>query len=388
MPPSPAVTAEARARLLLEATDEGIYELDNEGRCVWSNSAAARILGYPGPEEYVGRSMHALLHHTRPDGTAFPESECPAIKKLRAGERTVQPQELLWRADGSSFWAEVRVNPIVCDGTVRGGVVVLRDVSERLRQEEQYRQALKMETVGRLAAGVAHDFNNLLTVINGYAQLLLETPGLEETVRGRLHAIAQAGGRAAALTQELLDFSRQEKPAFHALPLNELVCSVQPLLRTMLGEDIELALELTPELPAVHGDDAQIEQAVMNLAVNARDAMSGHGRLTLRSASVDMGAAAARRLGVTKGRYVTLTIADTGSGMSADTQQRIFEPFFTTKPPSQGTGLGLSRVQAVVQQCGGAIAVTSTLGEGTTVMLYFPAAAATAAAAGSSGSGR
>ncbi|MGH9542716.1 MAG: two-component system sensor histidine kinase NtrB [Terriglobales bacterium] len=361
-----------QTRMLLESTEDGIYALDPEGCCLWSNPAAARILGYESPGLLIGRQMHEMIHHTRPDGTPYPVEECGGLMNLKAEQRIVQAEELLWRADGTSFYADVRVNPMVHEGKMVGAVVVFRDLTERLRLEAQYRQAHKMEAVGRLAAGIAHDFNNLLSVIIGNTELLLRQADFSGAKQQRLEAIRYAGSRAAVLTQQLLAFSRQQAVKPRELQLNEVVRSAKEMLGSMLGEDVAFEVELAPDLERVTADAGQIEQVLMNLAVNARDAMPEGGRLHLTTENATLDASAAGALGAKAGRYAMLAVTDTGVGMDEETRRHIFEPFFTTKPLGKGTGLGLATVFGIVQQSGGALAVDSEPGRGTAVRIFLP----------------
>ncbi len=254
-------------------------------------------------------------------------------------------------------------------------MITFRDVTERRNLRRQFQQAQKMEAVGRLAAGIAHDFNNLLTVINGYTELLLSRPegaGGEEA-RARVAGIRKAGERAAGLTRQLLAFSRQQAMEPRVLDLNAVVAELEPLLRRMVGEDMEIAATLARDLGAVRADPGQLGQVLMNLAVNARDAMPNGGTLTIATANVALDARAVADLpGLAPGDYVALAVTDTGAGMDAATLSHIFEPFFTTKPVGQGTGLGLATVFGIAQQSGGAVAVQSELGRGTTMQVFLP----------------
>ncbi len=358
---------------MLDATSEGIYVLDPEGRCLWSNPAAAHIFGYESPQAYVGKQMHAVVHHTRADGTPFPESECRGLQSLRAGAGVVQSQEMLWRADGTSFYAEARVNPVYENGQLQFAVVMLRDITERLRLEEQYRHAQKMEAVGRIAAGTAHDFNNLLTVISGYTQLLLKDP--PDPVRSkRLHGIKQAAASAAMLTRQLLAFSRTDPANPTVLDLNQVVASAEPLVRSTTGNQVELEMTLAPDLPPVIADFHEIEQALMNLVVNACDAMPQGGRLSIRTCAVASSPAALRAQALQPCACVLLEVTDSGIGMDEATRTQMFEPFFTTKPPSQGTGLGLAMVMSAVRQANGGVTVESEPGRGTKLQVFLPVA--------------
>jgi two-component system, cell cycle sensor histidine kinase and response regulator CckA len=253
---------------------------------------------------------------------------------------------------------------------------VERKQSEKaLRESEaRLRQSQKMEGIGQLAGGIAHDFNNLLTVINSYSDMLLGEVGVESPfVRNGLGQIKEAGHRAASLTRQLLAFTRQQVLEPKILDLNESVSTMAKLLRRLIGEDIALVLSPHPALGRVKVDPGQVEQVIMNLAVNARDAMPGGGQLTIETMNVELDSAHThQQASLEPGRYVLLEVRDTGCGMDADTQAHIFEPFFTTKGPGKGTGLGLATVYGIVKQSGGSIGVSSALGQGTTFKIYLP----------------
>ena len=253
-------------------------------------------------------------------------------------------------------------------------------VQEEVQQvQAQLRQAQKMEVVGRLAGGVAHDFNNLLMVIKGYSELLAERLGENDPLRRMAQEALKAADRAAALTHQLMAFSRQQKLEPQVLDLNAVVANVEGMLRRVLGEHIELATQGEPELPSVEADPGQLEQVIMNLAVNARDAMPKGGKLTIATSSVELDAAFVRsHHGARPGAHVRLTVTDTGVGMDRATQTRIFEPFFTTKAMGRGTGLGLATVYGIVKQNGGYIGIESDLGKGTTFSIYLPSFSPTA----------
>ncbi|MGH9414351.1 MAG: two-component system sensor histidine kinase NtrB [Terriglobales bacterium] len=373
--------SEFQARTVLNATSEGIYVVDPEGCCLWSNSAAARIFGYESSDAYIGKQMHGMMHHTRPDGTPFPEAECRGLQGLRAGAGVVQSRELLWRADGTHFYADVRVNPVFEGEAMQFAVVVLRDITERMRLEEHFQHAQKMEAVGRIAAGTAHDFNNLLTVISGYAQLLLRDPPPDPVSLKRLQGIKSASVRAAILTRQLLEFSRLEPTNPTPIVLNTVVAAAEPLVRSTTGDTIALHISLAPELPAALVDFNEMEQVLMNLVVNACDAMPAGGALHIGTRCAASAPAALRTQGLPEGACAVLEVADTGVGMDEATRTQMFEPFFTTKPPSQGTGLGLAMVMTAVRQSDGAIAVESAPGKGTNIQIYLPVAPAAQASA-------
>ncbi len=252
-------------------------------------------------------------------------------------------------------------------------MVAQRDITEHKRLEEQLRQAVKMEAVGRLAGGVAHDFNNLLTAIMGYCAMLMQQLPEEGAHVQKLAQINLASERAAALTQQLLAFSRKQVLRMRVVDLNGVISDIGEMLRRLIGEHIDLVTFLDPELPRVRADHGQIEQIIMNLAVNARDAMPHGGRLTLETAYVTLDEEYAKfHLEVKAGSYVMISMSDNGLGMEADTRSRIFEPFFTTKGKELGTGLGLSTVYGIVKQHGGHITVYSEQNVGTTFKIYLP----------------
>jgi len=264
-------------------------------------------------------------------------------------------------------------NNLLNDVAVGGIVVTSRDVTNRRALEEQLRQSQKMEAVGRLAGGIAHDFNNLLMVIQGYAEILRQEENVSPDARKNVDTIVRATTSAASLTRQLLSFSRKHQFTPQVLDLNSLVEQMTEMLLGVLREEMDFVVHLAPDAGSISADPGQIEQVIMNLVVNARDAMPKGGRLTLETAHIGKGTA---RLGrssdVPSGDYVMLAVSDTGIGMDADTQNRIFEPFFTTKGKHEGTGLGLSVLYNIVRSSGGHVRVTSEPGRGSTFRIYFP----------------
>lgn len=496
---------EEHIRLLLNSTAEAIYGIDLQGLCTFANAACARLLGYNDTSQFIGRNMHALIHHTRADGTSYPMDECRIYQGFRRGEPSHIQDEVLWRADGSSFPAEYWSYPIRRDGEVVGSVVTFLDITERRQLETQFRkaqqrlrhivvsspavlftlaivgnalesiswisdnvweifgyppevavgtewwlscihpddrervmaqtradlfsrgrcteeyrfrradgsyrwtrveirltleeavgawtdinerklaeeeqaklrgqlqQAQKLESVGRLAGGVAHDFNNLLTVISGYSGMLLKRLPVNDPIREDIEEIQIAGERAAVLTRQLLLLARQQMVQVQQVQLNDVVTEVQTMLRRVIGEDIVIESVLDPTLGFVLADPGRLHQVLMNLAVNARDAMPGGGKLLIETQNVELDRSFAElHAGVEPSSYVQLKVTDTGVGMTPEVLSHLYEPFFTTKAIGEGTGLGLATVYGIVQQSQGSIWVYSEPGEGTTFTIYLP----------------
>jgi two-component system cell cycle sensor histidine kinase/response regulator CckA len=491
------VQAKEQLQLLLDSTAEAIYSIDVDGACTLCNAACLRLLGYSRDSELLAKNMHALMHHTRPDGRAYPEEECKIFRAFRQGKGTHVTDEVLWRADGTSFPAEYWSYPVRHNSRVVGSVVTFFDITQRKKSEEALRRsesryrsiierapygvfrvdqsgriamansgfaamlgyqgpdevlgldtgtdvylnstkqqrardyasedpavgyetkwkrkdgktitvrlgarrlpdddelpggfdvfveditahrslqkqlehAQKMEAVGRLAGGVAHDFNNLLMIISGYAQLLDGSSADPKKVVEYASRIQDASSKAATVTRQLLAYSRKQVLEPTVLDLSYVVKDLAKMLPRLLGEDVEIVLELDSQVGTVRADRGQIEQVIMNLAVNARDAMPQGGRLTLATSNVALDASYYHGVAVPPGQYVLLGVSDTGIGMNAETQVHIFEPFYTTKEAGKGTGLGLATVYGIVKQSNGFIWVYSEPGKGSIFKIYLP----------------
>jgi two-component system, cell cycle sensor histidine kinase and response regulator CckA len=377
--------SEQRYRLLFEANPHPMWVYDFETLSfLTANNAAIQSYGY-SLEDFLSMTILDIRtpderqrhndHLSKRDSGALPET----WKHLKK--------------DGSIIEVEINAFPVIFDGK-KAELITATDVTARLRaqcdleasaienvrlleverdKEEQLRQSQKMEAVGQLAGGIAHDFNNLLTAITGYSEMTLRRLEPESPVRRNVEEIKKAGLRAADLTRQLLAFSREQALQAKVLDINSVVSEMDKLLRRLIGEDIELFTILTPDLGRVMADPGQVEQVLMNLVVNARDAVAEGGKITIETANVYLDDDyAGKHASVESGAYVLLAVSDTGSGMDAATQERIFEPFFTTKGVDKGTGLGLSTVYGVVKQSGGSIGVYSEVGKGTSLKVYLP----------------
>ncbi len=496
-----------QSELILNSIGEGIYGLDLQGNTTFVNPAASRMLGYTF-DELIGKSGHRMIHHTRADGSPYPQESCPVLKAYQEGIVYRGENEVYWRKDGTSFPVEYVSTPIRENEKITGAVVafediterrraekvlretnemlrkfqlgiersgdaifmtdldgsivyvnpafekmygygreevvgktprllksgqltpqfykdfwelilskqafageiinkakderlmpiessvnpvldekgdiiaflaIQRDISERKRLEEQIRQMQKMEAVGHLAGGVAHDFNNYLTVIQGYTELLSRKVEKDSPMTGYLEEIKNASIRAAGVTRQLLLFSRRQVPLFKPTNLNHVVTDMLKMLGRLIGEQFALTPELVPDLADIQGDTSHLEQVIMNLVVNARDAMPKGGAIIIKTENVTIDEEYRRtHADARPGAFVRLSVKDTGIGMDEATLARIFEPFFTTKGKGAGTGLGLSVVYGIVKQHSGWISVETAPGKGATFKIYLPALPAAA----------
>jgi len=333
------------------------------------NRAAALQFGWSA-DDAVGQSVHTIIpEEKRPELLAL-------LARLHAGEVITNHETQRVRIDGTLRDVLVSQGALHdADGAITGYVGIYSDVTENKRLETQLRQAQKMEAVGQLAGGIAHDFNNLLTVIISYSQMLAAEMDESSTALDDVREIRRAAERAALLTKQLLAFSRQQVLKPHILDLNQVIGNLEQMLRRLLREDIDIALSLDPSLGSVAADPGQIEQIVMNLVVNARDAMQNGGSLSIETANVNFETSyqlRANEAPIEAGPYVMIAVSDNGAGMSRDVQTRVFEPFFTTKPAHLGTGLGLSTVYGIVKQSGGHLAMYSEPDHGTIFKIYLP----------------
>ncbi len=351
----------------LNAAADAVLIADPVGRIVWTNPAFTALTGY-SPEDAAALDARALVT-LGADAAEGPREMWDTVARGETwrGDLTCR------RKDASVYPAELAITPVKApDGSVTHVIAVIRDLTRQRQLEAQFLQSQRLETVGRLAGGIAHDFNNLITVINGTVQLMAMGRDERDPMADDFRAIREAGDRAASLVRQLLAFSRKQMMKPTIVDLNVQVDAAAPMLRRLLTEDVQLVLELDRQLHPVRADPAQIDQVLMNLAVNARDAMPDGGTLTIRTRNVPLESDAAGSIGPPPGPYVVLEIADTGVGMDEETRDRMFEPFFTTKMIGRGTGLGLSTVYGIVKQSGGMVTASSAIGYGTTVSVFLP----------------
>ena len=369
--------SEERLRADTDLAGQGVIMLDAVGYVVGWNAGAESLTGYRA-DEIIGSDLSAIY-----PGESLDSDEPSHALKTAITLGTYEEEGWKRRKDGSRFWCQTSINALYDrDRTIEGFAVVLRDLTRQRageeaarRTEDQLRQSQRMEAIGRLAGGIAHDFNNLLTAIQGHVQFLLDDLPENHPSQQDALEIRRSADRATALTRQLLAFSRRQELQPRIVNLNDVITDMQTLLRRVISEDIDVLTLLEPKLWSVKADPGQLEQVIMNLAVNARDAMPRGGTISIRTANIDLDERYAdAKLEVGVGPYVQLTVSDTGIGMDRETQAHIFEPFFTTKAPGKGTGLGLATVYGIVRQSGGHVWVYSEPGQGTTFKVYLPRA--------------
>jgi two-component system cell cycle sensor histidine kinase/response regulator CckA len=354
-------------RAVIRATPMPIIRVDREDKVTLWNPAAERVFGW-SEEEVMGRPIPYLAPEMQ-------EESRRVRHRALAGETVDGVETVRQRKDGRLVQVRMWLAPVYDEsGNISGSTGLLQDVSQERQMEEQLRQSQKMEAVGQLAGGVAHDFNNLLTPILGYCDLILENEALTEpSLRDDVQQIKEAAERASQLTRQILAFSRRQPLQPRTLNINDVVSEMEPLLRRTLGEDVHLLTAYAPHLGATEVDAHELQQALLNLVVNARAAMPSGGKLTLETSNVELDDIYCRtHPEVEPGQWVMLAVSDSGTGMAPEVLARVFEPFYTTKAPGEGTGLGLSMVYGIVRQSGGHVGVYSEPGQGTTFRIYLP----------------
>jgi two-component system cell cycle sensor histidine kinase/response regulator CckA len=358
--------SEERYRDLVENARDIIFSYDLKGNYTSINKAGEQITGYTREEVLTLNLAHTIALEDLPKAQELITSQI-------AREKVTTCEMVIIAKDGRRIAVEVNNKLVFQNGVPVGVQGIARDVTERKQLEDQLRQSQKMESIGTLAGGIAHDFNNLLTAITGYSELALNSLGSNDALRPKIEEIRKAGQRAAGLTRQLLAFSRKQILQPKVLDLNTVIIGISKMLARVIGEDIELRMEVAGTLDQIKADPGQMEQILINLAVNARDAMPNGGLLTIVTSNVHMGGKyVSQHVGSKAGHYVMLSVSDNGCGMDTETQARIFEPFYTTKEVGQGTGLGLSMVFGIVKQSGGTIWVYSEKGKGTNFKIYLP----------------
>jgi PAS domain S-box-containing protein len=358
---------------VLNSVSEGVHWIGENGQIRFENSASAKMLGYE-ISELIGKPAHLTMHHSHADGSAYPVAECPIYATLKDGAIRHVKDEVFWRKDGTSFPVEYTATPVEDEnGHPAGTVVVFTDVTDRKRLEARMFQSQKMETVGKLAGGVAHEFNSILTAIIGQSELMLGDLPPEDPLVKNAREIRQASERAAILTRQLLAYGRKQILQPEVLDLNLVLTDMVSTLQHLMGREVDVRIVPAVGLEAVKIDPGQMEQVIVNIAMNAADAMPNGGKFTLETANVTLDEEYVRSFpGLKPGGYVMLALTDTGTGMTDEVKTRVFEPFFSTKAVGQGTGLGLATCYGIIKQSDGHINVYSEIARGTTFKIYLP----------------
>ena len=358
--------SEARYRSLILSAVFGIYRCTLSGRFLDVNPALITMLGYGSVEEVLALDVRRQVY-VNPQEIDRLTEEFQRTGNLNGVEVQWKHKDghiIIVRLSGRAASLAEEPEEVL--------ELIAEDITERRQLEEQFRQAQKMEAVGRLAGGVAHDFNNLLMVINGYTEVLLDQLDVSSDMHSKVQAIQQAADRAATLTRQLLAFSRKQVLELKVIDVNSVIADMERLLRPLIGENIELVTRLSSDAGRTRADAGQLEQVIMNLVVNAKDSMPEGGRISIRSMNIAVRQNVGEHRFIQPGRYAVIAVADTGHGMDRETQSRIFEPFFTTKEKGKGTGLGLSTVYGIVKQSNGYVFAESQIGSGTTFYVYLP----------------
>lgn len=361
-----------RNESILNSVEEGIIGLNCSGQITFVNSAALRMTSWQH-DELIGQPFHIVTTALEKDQPLFGLDQQESTQQ-HLNKRFV-------RKDGSSFPVEYVCSPIYVQGQQSGTVISFRDISKRKQLEAQVFQAQKMEAIGRLAGGIAHDFNNLLTVINGYIDMLLEETDQRDPRYKDVSEVKSIVKRASHLTHQLLAFSRKRDLVTETLDLNQVISQMDSLLAHVVGPTIQVELQLEPDLGKIRHEQSQIEQVIMNLVINARDAIEHSGLISIETKNYHF---KQQHLNLAPGDYSLLVVSDTGMGIDPKTREQIFEPFFTTKPEGKGTGLGLATVYGIISQSGGHIEVCSQVGKGSSFRIYLPQVSDQTAQAGCS----